>query len=155
MLRLSKLTDYGIVIMSHMAKYADRAQTASEVAVNLGIAQPTVSKILKALTRKGYLMSQRGSKGGYYLAVQANDISVTDLIDSLEGPLALTECSYQVGLCRQEDSCSIRDHWLLINQAVRYTLDGITLAQMSESVTANAFYFAADRTKMGITERGK
>ncbi len=131
MLRLSKLTDYGIMIMSHMAQGGGSAQTAAEIATQVDVAQPTVRKILKVLARNGYLSSQRGAKGGYYLAMPAHEISLTDLIETLEGPLALTECGSRPGLCQQEHSCSIRDSWLQINQAIRHTLAGVSLEQMN------------------------
>lgn len=137
MLRLSKLTDYAILIMSHMAQGDGAAQKASEIAAQVGVAQPTVQKILKALAKGGYLASQRGAKGGYYLAIPAQGISLTDLIETLEGPLALTECGYSPGSCRQEHSCTARNHWLQINQTIRHTLAGVSLAQMSTSGQPN------------------
>lgn len=135
MLRMSKLTDYGIVIMSYLAKTPKKMQSAAEIADNVEIAPPTVSKILKILTREGFLISQRGLKGGYSLALSADDISVADLVDALEGPIALTECSYAKGVCQQERSCSVRQNWLRINQAIHATLDGIRLAQMNGTIS--------------------
>lgn len=135
MLRMSKLTDYGIVIMSYLAKNPEQMQSAAEIAGSVGIAPPTVSKILKILTREGFLNSQRGLKGGYSLALSADEISVADLVDALEGPIALTECSYAKGVCQQERSCSVRQNWLQINQAIHDTLDGIRLAQMNGTIS--------------------
>jgi FeS assembly SUF system regulator len=135
MLRMSKLTDYGIVIMSYLAKTPKKIQSAAEIAENVGITPPMVSKILKILTREGFLTSQRGLKGGYSLALSADEISVADLVDALEGPIALTECSYAKGMCQQERSCSVRQNWLRINQAIHDTLDGIRLAQMNGTIS--------------------
>ncbi|MBI3772473.1 MAG: SUF system Fe-S cluster assembly regulator [Gammaproteobacteria bacterium] len=138
MLRMSKLTDYGIVIMSYLAKTPQQMQSATEIAVNVGVALPTVSKILKILTREGFLTSQRGLKGGYSLAFSADEISIADLVDALEGPIALTECSYAKGMCQQERSCSVRQNWLRINQVIHDTLDGIRLAQMNGTISASS-----------------
>lgn len=138
MLRMSKLTDYGIVIMSYLAQTPKTMQSAAGIAESVGIALPTVSKILKILTREGFLISHRGLKGGYSLAYPADEISVADLVDALEGPIALTECSYAKGMCQQERSCSVRQNWLRINQAIRETLDGIQLAQMNTPISPSA-----------------
>lgn len=135
MIRMSKLTDYGIVIMSHLAKTPKKMQSAAEIADSVGITLPTVSKILKTLTREGFLSSQRGLKGGYSLALSADEISVADLVDALEGPISLTECSYASGVCLQESSCSVRQNWLRINQAIHNTLDNIRLTQMIGTIS--------------------
>lgn len=134
MLRMSKLTDYGVVIMSHLARTPQQALSAAQVAAQVGIAQPTVSKILKILAREGLLSSARGLKGGYCLALPAAEISLSDLIHALEGPLALTECGQQGGLCQMEQACSIRNNWRYINRMIHETLSGISLAQMNKPI---------------------
>jgi FeS assembly SUF system regulator len=147
---MSKLTDYGIVIMSYLAKYPEIPQSATEIAANLDIPQPTVSKILKTLVREGLLRSQRGLKGGYYLMMQADAISIADLIDALEGPIALTECGYEAGMCQQETGCSIRENWLKINKVIHSALDGISLAQMNKPISPKAFHLINDKNKLQL-----
>jgi FeS assembly SUF system regulator len=132
MLRLSKLTDYGTVVMTYLAHGTDRIHAASEIATKIHVAAPTVSKILKRLAREGLVISHRGVKGGYSLARPPQEISVVDIIDALEGPVGLTECGTSVGLCSQESSCSIRANWQRINSAVRQALADVTLAEMAE-----------------------
>lgn len=134
MLRMSKLTDYGTVVMTYLARQADKQHAASEIAAQIQVAAPTVSKILKALAREGLVVSSRGAKGGYSLARRPADISMVEIIDALEGPVALTECGSAPGLCIQEASCSIRANWQHINTAVRQALAGVTLAQMAQPV---------------------
>lgn len=134
MLRMSKLTDYGTIVMTYLARESDRLHAASEIAVQIQVAAPTVSKILKMLAREGLVISHRGVKGGYSLARAPSDISMVQIIDALEGPVGLTECGSSPGSCAQEDSCSVRANWQHINDAVRQALAGVTLAQMAQPV---------------------
>ena len=92
MLRLSKLTDYAIVLLSYLTR-SSRPKNARELAELSGLPHPTVSKVLKMLARAELLISVRGQRGGYQLAAEPNTISVTRMISAIEGPLALTECS--------------------------------------------------------------
>ena len=133
MLRLSKLTDYGTVIMSHMARQPAALHSAGEIALALGVAAPTVSKVLKRLARAELLQSARGAQGGYRLARAPESISVADVIDALEGPIGITECSAMVGLCAQEACCPVRGHWQWLNRIVRHSLDRVTLEEMSRA----------------------
>jgi FeS assembly SUF system regulator len=133
MLRLSKLTDYGTVIMSHMARRPAGLHSAGEIAFVLGVAAPTVSKVLKRLVRARLLLSVRGAQGGYRLARPPDAISLADVIDALEGPIGITECSAMTGLCSQENACPVRGHWQWLNRIVLHSLDGVTLAEMSRA----------------------
>ncbi len=130
MLRLSKLTDYGTVILSFMAKDKARMCAAMEIAAATGIAVPTVSKILKVLVNAKVLMSTRGAKGGYALAREPEKISVAAIISALEGPIALTECSISKQACGQASGCGIRSNWHLINQTIHNALESVTLADL-------------------------
>lgn len=131
MLRLSKLADYSTVIMTYMAREPDAIHSAAQMAEALGIAMPTASKILKMLARRGLVLSLRGAKGGYLLARPPEQISIAEVIDAMEGPLGITECSIVAGLCAREEQCSIRGHWRHLNQVVRHSLDQVTLADMN------------------------
>ena len=131
MLRVGKLTDYGTVVMTSLAQQPERLQSAAEIAAELGLALPTVSKILKALVQHGLLVSLRGAKGGYSLAVPPEEISVAQIIAAIEGPIALTECSDSAKLCEQESLCSVRGNWQRINQAVLAALQQVTLADLA------------------------
>ena len=131
MLRVGKLTDYGTVVMTSFARQPQRLQSANEIAAELGLALPTVSKVLKALVQHGLLVSHRGAKGGYSLAAAPEDISVAQIIAAIEGPIALTECSDTTGICGQEPQCSVRSNWQRINLAVREALERVTLADLA------------------------
>jgi FeS assembly SUF system regulator len=133
--RLSKLADYGIVIMTHMARAPERQQTAPEIAAQTHLPLPMASKILKGLVHAGLLVSHRGVKGGYGLARSAQEISVADVIVALEGPIALTACiEHGPGECDIEALCPARANWRRINDAIREALAGITLFEMAQAV---------------------
>ena len=132
MLRLSKLTDYGTVAMAHIAREADRTHPAAELAAAIGVAVPTASKILKMLAQGNLLRSVRGAKGGYMLSRPVGEISIADVIDAMEGPIGLTECSAIAGLCALEGSCSIRTNWQRINRVIRDALGQMTLADLAQ-----------------------
>ena len=130
MLKLSKLTDYATVVLSVIAKDSHRLHDALELAEVTGIALPTVSKILKILTKAGLLSSMRGAKGGYALAREPEKITVAMVIGALEGPIALTECSASHKGCDQASGCRIQGSWHLINQKIANALESVTLADM-------------------------
>jgi FeS assembly SUF system regulator len=132
MLRISKLTDYGTVVMTYLAKEIVRLHSVSEIAADVRLAAPTVSKILKQLAHERLVVSHRGAKGGYSLARPPARISMLEIIDALEGRVGLTECGSSPGLCTQESLCSIRANWQRINGAVREALAGVSLAEMAE-----------------------
>lgn len=136
-IRLSKLADYGIVIMTHMARGPERQQTATEIAAQAHLPLPMASKILKGLVHAGLLVSHRGAKGGYGLARSTWEISVADVIVALEGPIALTACiEHGPGECDIEALCPARANWRRINDAIREALEGITLMEMAQAVPA-------------------
>ncbi len=138
MLRISKLTDYGTVILAHLAAQPDRPQAAAEVAERTRIALPTVSKLLKTLQRSGLVMSTRGSHGGYQLAMPPAQITAARILDALEGPVAITECSGEHSSCDLESNCRVGHVWQRVNAAIRRALNDVTLAQLAGVERAGA-----------------
>jgi FeS assembly SUF system regulator len=138
MLRISKLTDYGTVVLAALAAAPDERQTAAAVADRTRLGLPTVSKLLKSLHRAGLVTSTRGAHGGYQLARPAARISASAIIDAIEGPVAITECSGSHSACDIESFCRTGSAWQRINSSIRRALDEITLAQLAghESVAA-------------------
>ncbi len=132
MIRIAKLTDYGIVLLTHIAR--DRGSgvhTAREVASAAKLPFPTVSQLLKSLSRSGLLVSHLGVKGGYTLARKPDEISVLDVIDALEGRVAVTECNeHPAGNCNLETVCPVRANWQRINIAVRRALQNLRMSDM-------------------------
>lgn len=133
MIRITRETDYGIVLLTTMVTDAKPPYSAAALAKQRGLSPPMVSKILKALARAGLLLSQRGALGGYSLARSPAEISAADIIDALEGPIAITECSSIDALhaCTHETHCGVSGHWRLINGAIRAALENISLLEMS------------------------
>lgn len=131
MLRISKLTDYATVILAALAAEPDRVRTSAALAEQTRIAAPTVSKLLKQLHRAGLVTSTRGLHGGYQLSRPAAQISASAILDALEGPVALTDCSAGQGHCGIEDTCRVGRSWQRMNLAIRRSLSDVTLAQLA------------------------
>lgn len=141
MLRISKLTDYGTMILVHLAVHAGAAHggavhaghlcSASDVATGTRLALPTVQKLLKLLARSDLVRSVRGAEGGYVLARAPASITAAEILDVLEGPLSITECSTADSRCELEDGCPVGGAWQKINRGIRSALDEITLADLA------------------------
>src|SRR5690349_16574751 len=131
MLRIGKLTDYATVILATLAADRSRLQNAGSLAERTHIAAPTVSKLLKQLHRAGLVVSTRGTHGGYQLARDPEQISAAAILDALEGPVALTECSSGSGQCGIEHTCSVGRTWQRLSMAIRRSLNEISLAQLA------------------------
>ena len=131
MLRLTKETDYGILVLACLAR-ADTHEKLSTKSISeqSGVSYRMVCKILNLLMTKQLLISHRGIKGGYTLAKSASSITLEDAISALEGPIALTECSKETCTCQAEATCFIQNHWSFINRAFKNALSGITLSAM-------------------------
>ena len=131
MLRLSKLTDYGTVALAHMAREPAVVYAAADVAAATHLATPTVSKLLKCFTRAGLVTSQRGARGGYSLARPPEQITAVQIIDAVEGPVAITQCSLSHDRCGIEPVCGVGHNWQRISLAIRDALKTVTLAQLA------------------------
>ena len=130
MLRISKLTDYAILMMVELTRDGEML-SAQALAARIHVEVTTASKVLKLLAGGGLLESYRGANGGYRVTRSPGDISVAEVIAAIEGPIAMTECSVEEGLCSQEDNCDLRGNWQRISLAVADALQGVSLAEMS------------------------
>lgn len=132
MFRLNRLTDYAVVALAQMALRPDRQVNATRLAEDTGMSQPTAAKVLNLLAKGGLLASQRGASGGYTLARPAQEISVAEIIQTMDGPIALTACvEGATDTCGVEALCPMRGNWERVNTAIRMALDGVTLADMA------------------------
>ena len=136
MIRLTRLADYAVLLMTHMAhewrKDPARVMNAADLSAETHIPGPTVSKILGSMSRGDLLISHRGQAGGYALSRAPQDISAADIISVIEGPVALTEClDDHTDDCEIESLCGVRASWTRINDAITTALEGISLAQMA------------------------
>jgi FeS assembly SUF system regulator len=130
MLRVTKLTDYATVVLTALAAQPDVVLSAAGLAERAGLEVPTVAKILKPLAQAGLVSGFRGINGGYRLARPASQITLIDIVEAMEGPLGMTECSLHAGNCGIEQSCGVRANWRRINDVVADALRGVTLAEM-------------------------
>lgn len=130
MLRMGKLTDYGIVMMSYIAAHYNQRHSAHMISKAVQVPLPTVRKILKVLSNNGLLLSERGAQGGYVLNGDPATISVAQIITAIEGPIALTECVSSASHCDQETHCAVQTNWTQINNAVFHALDEVKLTNM-------------------------
>ena len=135
MLRLSKLADYAVVVLVSLSD-AQGCQTAPCLAGLTGLPEPTVAKVLKALTVAGLVRSQRGARGGYLLAQPLTSIAVADVVTAIDGPIALAACvEGGSGGCLSEPLCPVRGRWDPVNDAVMRALTQLTLADMTATPT--------------------
>ena len=133
MLRLSKLTDYAVVVLTRLEEAEDGAvMTAPGLAAATGLAEPTVSKVLKILSHAGLVEGRRGAAGGYRLTRPIAEMPLTDVITAIDGPIALTACvDNSFGLCDAEATCPVRGRWDPVNDAIRRALSGISIADLA------------------------
>lgn len=137
MIRVTKLTDYGIVLMTRLARQDEQLQiTAPDLSQDIGLPLPTVRKLLKILTMQNLLISTRGVSGGYRLARTPEKITLMDMVEALEGRVALTECSSDEPCACKLDNCSLGKNWSLINRLLQNTLESYNLAEMAGSLAA-------------------
>ena len=130
-MRLSNLADYAVVTMSAAARHCGGGRTsAAELAGETGLPVPTVQKVVSKLTAAGLLRSARGAGGGLQLARPAAAISVADIVEAIEGPIALTAC-IDSSDCAVDHDCSVKPHWPVINSALRGALADISLTQLT------------------------
>jgi FeS assembly SUF system regulator len=132
MLRISKLADYGTVVMVYLAKNSQDLRNARDIALHTHLSVPTVSKILKRLTGAGLLTSVRGVSGGYRLQRAAFEISVSQIIYALEEHRGFTECSLQPNDCSLQGVCTIQGNWRLISHAIETALDSVSLDALAK-----------------------
>jgi FeS assembly SUF system regulator len=135
MIRITKLTDYGILVLTQLVRSGGLC-TARDLATASAVPEPTVGKILRLLTRSGLTESQRGAQGGYTLVRDPTKISVADIIEAFEGPIALTAClSPEAPACEVEPICQTRTNWDRINRAIRTALEDIPLSEIARPLS--------------------
>ena len=131
MFKLNRLTDYAVVVMSQMSRAPDELWTAPHISQETGVPLPTVAKLLNALAHGDLITSHRGAAGGYTLNRPAEAITVAEIIQALEGPIALTACvDGATGGCEVESLCPMRGNWDKVNTAIRVALSQVSLADM-------------------------
>jgi FeS assembly SUF system regulator len=131
MLRIGKLTDYATVVMAELAQRRGDCRSAAQVAEATKLETPTTAKVLKTLAKGGLIESVRGVNGGYRLTGAPEHVSVAAIIRAMEGPIALTECGLEPGLCAREQDCELRGNWQRIGETVERALEALSLADLA------------------------
>ncbi len=131
MLRVSRLTDYALVLLTQLAQNTSESVSAQTLATDTRLHLPMASKALKALSRAGWVESQRGQQGGYRLSRPANDIPILAVVELFEGPIALAPCQTEDVGCELQQSCQMRPHWHLINTRLRGELEKLSVAELT------------------------
>jgi FeS assembly SUF system regulator len=140
MLRISKLADYAILVMSSIASH-QHLLSAKDIASDTKLAEPTVSKLLKLLARSNLLQSERGAKGGYKLIRPTANITVLQIIEAIDGRIAMTECDKENSYCAIETICTVSKNWQKISGAIRNALKEISLADMQAEIPETKIHF--------------
>src|SRR5271154_1414118 len=138
MLKLSRLTDYAVVALVRLSA-TEGVATSPCIAAAIGIPEPTVAKVLKALAGQGLVVSTRGARGGYRLSRPLSEIAVSEVICAIDGPIALTSCVDGGMGCESQSLCPVAGRWDPVNDAIRDALTGITLADMAAAAVPRAF----------------
>jgi len=146
MVRIGKLTDYAMLLMSQMAKEPNAILSATFLAETLHLNAPTVSKILKMLGEANLVCSVRGAEGGYHLAHPAQDITVADVVAAMEGKIAMTECCEKTNLCAIDAYCTMRENWQKINKMIQALLAKFTILDMAGPISIYSFVTAHETT---------
>jgi Rrf2 family protein len=132
MLRLSKKADYALMAMKHLALRGDGSSSAREIASLYDIPIELLAKILQRLVRRGLLVSQQGTRGGYQLARVPGLISVADVIQAIDGPVTVTACSTTEGSnCEQFAKCNVRDPLWRVRERILSALGECTIAELA------------------------
>ncbi len=132
MIKLSRLTDYAVTLLTRMVNEDGAIWTAPDLAERSGLPLPTTSKILKHLAKAGIVETRRGAAGGYRLTRTASAVSIAAIIEAMDGPIALTECSDGgEHHCGVEAICPMNGHWNKVSHAVRQALEAVSLADMA------------------------
>lgn len=153
MLRISRLTDYGTLVLAHLPASEAGLMSAADVAAATGVNLPTVSKLLKLLAKAKLVTSGRGARGGYRLARDAAEISAAEIIDALEGPVSITACSATDSHCDLESVCNVGNAWQRINVAIRRALEDINLTEL-QRVRAPVPHFELAGTPIHMERKG-
>jgi FeS assembly SUF system regulator len=130
MLRVSRLADYASVVMACLARHPGEVLPAAQVGAETHLEAPTVSKLLKRLAQAGLIDSFRGATGGYRLARSAKDISLAEIVEALDGPIGLTECSLGHAGCERQSFCAVSRDWQGVGASIDNALRGVSLADM-------------------------
>ena len=146
MIKLGKLTDYAIVVMTQLAREgAEASRSAHYLAEKTGVSLPTVAKVLKALTKENFVTSTRGTTGGYKLTRPAGQISLAEIITALDGPITIVSCvEGSTQECKTQDTCPAKGNWERVNHVIRDALESVKLTELAVTHCHAPYNFMKD-----------
>jgi len=150
MLRISKLADYGTVVMVYLVGCTGLS-SARDIAQHTHVSLPTVSKLLKRLTAAGLLISARGTAGGYRLKCAATDISVGQILYALDESRGLTACSLDPDACALHHVCHVQGNWRLLSQSIEAALDSVSLSALAKPIIPASDLERMQHVVMGVS----
>jgi len=156
MIKVSRMADYAVLLVCKMSKNQDKFYSANELSLNTSLKTTTINKILTKLTKANITSSIRGVTGGYKLAMGADDISVGNIIDIIDGRVALTVCveKGENNNCELESVCTSRSNWQVINNAVCNALNSISIEEMANPFKIkNNYKYKEDKNFSNINNR--
>ena len=132
-MRLTHLADYAVVLMTAAARQPVGARlSATELSADTGVPLPTAQKLMGQLATAGLLSSSRGAGGGFALARAPGEISLADIVEAVEGPIALTMCSDSNNHeCILDAHCRVKPHIGIVGNAVRGALGAVRLTELA------------------------
>lgn len=138
MIRITKQTDYALVLLGQfISPEAEVPYSAKRLSEETHLPEPIVGKILKILNNQGILNSVRGASGGYVLACNPDELSIADVVEAVEGPILLTDCSCPEGICEYQTRCPMKENFRHINHALREAFRSISLRMMTTPMKPN------------------
>ncbi|HTQ87546.1 MAG TPA: SUF system Fe-S cluster assembly regulator [Candidatus Acidoferrales bacterium] len=133
MLKLSKKADYGLIALKHLAMHdGEGISSASDIAEIYGISAPLMAKVLQRLARKGLLRARHGSTGGYELARNASQITALEAISAIDGPVVITSCETNHGMCDHSERCTVREPLKRVNDGILQVLSTVTITSLAD-----------------------
>ena len=142
MIKVSRMADYAILLVCKMSNDENKVYSSQELSILTSLKITTISKILTKLTKANVTDSIRGVSGGYKLTMQAEDISVGNIIDIIDGKVALTVCveEGENHNCDLVSLCPSQSNWQVINNTVREALNSVSIAEMANPFVSNFQY---------------
>jgi FeS assembly SUF system regulator len=146
MIKIGKLTDYAVVLMGQLSKEGEEtSRSAHYLAEKTNVPEPTVAKILKLLAQENLVISVRGAAGGYRLSKAADQISISEIITAMDGPIAIVSCvDGEAGDCKISANCPVKGKWDRVNQSIRSALEAVKLTEMMSAPCCKSYGFVND-----------
>ncbi len=149
MIKISKLADYAVVVLAVLARRENGTASAADLSTLSGLPSPTVAKVMKALAKAGIVNGARGAQGGYTLVRAAHEITITQIITAVDGPISVTECvDESASMCAAAAMCGLRGRWLPVNRAIISALNDVSLVDVMNA--PSAFAVSTDTAVAGV-----